>query len=162
MLPKRTLIFVVILALVGTVYFLFFHGDSFKGDPVEFTIFSQGSFGGHGDEKGRFVIRNADEWEGIWQKLHSNVEPLPNPPAVDFGEKMMIAVFSGQRPTDGHSVNVLSVREQGNELKVFIEETKPGRNCAVVQVITNPYVIIQTDSFEGAVEYDVRENVLDC
>lgn len=161
MLPKKTLIFILILALVGSIYFLFFSGDSFRGEPVEFIIFNEGDFGGY-EGKGNFVIRNTEEWQGAWEKLHSNIVPQPKPPIIDFSKNVMIVIFSGEKPTGGYSVSVSSIKESSNSLFVFIKESRPGQNCQVTQAITKPYTIIQTDFFEGEVIFEVKEVIYDC
>ena len=43
-------------------------------------------------------------------------------PAVDFETRMVAAVFAGERPTPGFSVEVIGTRREGSDLVVLVEE----------------------------------------
>jgi hypothetical protein len=60
----------------------------------------------------------------------------------------------GERATAGYGIKVLSVEDNEGNTNILVEETKPGKDDMVAQVITYPYVIIQmggiTDNFNIA------------
>ena len=60
----------------------------------------------------------------------------------------------GERSTAGYGITVISVEDNEGNTNILVEETKPGKDDMVAQVITYPYVIIQmggiTDNFNIA------------
>ncbi len=57
----------------------------------------------------------------------------------------------GQRPTAGYGIKVLSVEDNEGKTNITVEETEPGEDEMVAQVITYPYTVIRmtgiTDNF---------------
>ncbi len=49
----------------------------------------------------------------------------------------------GERATAGYGIKVLSVEDNEGRTNILVEETKPGKDEMVAQVITYPYVLIQ-------------------
>jgi hypothetical protein len=67
---------------------------------------------------------------------------------------MAIGVFSGSRPTAGHSVEVTRVEKQGDELVVTYRERGPAPDDMVAQVLTTPFHIVQTALHTGPVRFE--------
>src|SRR5699024_1964521 len=60
--------------------------------------------------------------------------------------KTYVIITLGQKPTGGHGVDITQIAEDTDEtVTVSYEETEPGRNDAVTQVITYPLAIAKTD-----------------
>ncbi|HQK94292.1 MAG TPA: protease complex subunit PrcB family protein [Armatimonadota bacterium] len=101
----------------------------------------------------RQVIRTEDEWKALWERHTQPFEPRPELPQVDFGKSMLIVVFSGEKPTGGHSVRVETVRETKDGLDVTFRVTKPDEGMMTTQAFTQPYDIVVVDNTEGELRF---------
>ena len=91
----------------------------------------------------QLVIESQNEWEEFWSR-HGSVEfPPPMLPQVDFSEGMVIAVFSGEKPTGGHSIEITEVEFAEDEVTIFFEEVLPEPREPVTEALTHPFHIIQ-------------------
>ena len=78
-----------------------------SAEPVERTIAS-GAMSGVMRPR-QEVLKTADAWQKVWNEHTARVQPKPPLPAVDFHKEMVVAIFMGQRPTGGYSVEVTEV-----------------------------------------------------
>ncbi|MEA5445163.1 protease complex subunit PrcB family protein [Gammaproteobacteria bacterium AB-CW1] len=104
------------------------------------------------------VIRDAEAFEGIWRQAGQRGEP----PAVDFEQFMVIAAFMGERRTGGYTVRVRSAERNEEGLKVRVRMEAPGRNCMVTQAFTQPFHLVRLPRVEGAVDFEVNQETVDC
>jgi len=49
----------------------------------------------------------------------------------------------GNMPTGGFAVNVANVATDGTQISVFVDDVGPGPKCNVIQINTNPFVIVK-------------------
>lgn len=89
----------------------------------------------------RLVIKDAQTWQDLW-KRHSPMRPMP---AVDFSTRMLIAVFAGEKATGGYAITIYKVAEEGKTITVHFHEISPPPDAIVVQVITQPYHIVEIE-----------------
>ena len=106
--------------------------------PVPFTVLAQGSFSGFSMQPDDVVVLRKSQFERLWAQ-HAGTTP----PAVDFAQESVIAVFMGNMPTGGFSVSVAHVETDGTQISVFVDNMSPGPKCNVIQVNTNPFVIVK-------------------
>jgi hypothetical protein len=102
------------------------------------------------EEPRTMVVRTAAEWSALW-KAHAGERTLP---AVDFTRSMVIAVFTGSRPTAGHGVEVVRVEKRDAGVVVIYREQRPAPSDMVAQVLTSPFHIVQTASHAGPVTFE--------
>lgn len=81
------------------------------------------------------VISSQEDWEKLWKKIPSESPP----PAIDFEKNSVVAVFSGEKPTAGYSVEIKKVKETAQGLQIIFQEKKPAKDRMVAQVLTQPY-----------------------
>lgn len=62
---------------------------------------------------------------------------------VDADGTYTVFIGLGERSTAGYGIKVLSVEDNEGNTNILVEETKPGKDEMVAQVITYPYVIVQ-------------------
>ena len=67
----------------------------------------------------RFVIRDRQSFAAVYA---AHAGPDAAVPAVDFDTRMVAAVFAGERPTPGFSVEVIGTRREGADLVVLLDE----------------------------------------
>jgi hypothetical protein len=64
------------------------------------------------------------------------------PPAVDFSARQLLLVSTGPRSSTGYDVEILSARENGDEIDVRVRERAPGLDEAVAPRVTYPYRLV--------------------
>ena len=105
------------------------------------------------DEPKQAVARSAAEFETLWRQ-HTGTTPVP---AVDFGSRMVVAVFLGTRPSAGYGAEIVRTRRAAGKLIVEWQERKPGRDEVSAQVITSPAIVASIPKFAGEVTFEKVE-----
>ncbi len=108
------------------------------------------------------MIRDQAAWGEAWQNLSSREFPPPSLPEVDFESQMVIAVFMGVKNSGGYATEITAIKEGGDSIAVFVEETSPGPNCAVTLALTSPFHIVKMKKSDKAVEFSVTQEVNEC
>ncbi|NHJ19656.1 MAG: protease complex subunit PrcB family protein [Candidatus Lokiarchaeota archaeon] len=106
---------------------------------LNFETIELGYFGAH-RERCDYIIQTQQEWEELWQKVHSSSS---EPPYVNFNSHLVIAVFMGERVTGGYRIEITSTRESGLFRWVYIRETSPSPFDCVTMALTQPYHIVK-------------------
>lgn len=95
------------------------------------------------------VIDNLEQWSNLWNQHTSNTEPPPPVPQVDFTRYIVVAVFTGEQPTGGYSVEILSVENGGSQTKeqgaiaITVRYRQPKAGELVTEALTYPYHMIR-------------------
>jgi hypothetical protein len=85
-----------------------------------------------------YIITSSAEFTELWKLIGAPGVP----PTIDFKTDSVIAVFTGNKPTAGYSIEVASV-EDGVSRKVQIMLANPGGSCLLAQSSTAPFQVIQ-------------------
>ena len=101
----------------------------------------------------RMVIGTASEWEAFWNEFAAALEPRPDPPAIDFGERMVIVAAMGERTTGGYTIAIDEVTEGEDGVTARVVETSPIASCFLAQVITAPVTAVSVTRREGSVVF---------
>lgn len=108
-----------------------------------------------GETTGVAVFRSSMEWETFWSENHENVHqrrPVPPIPSVDFGHRMLVAIFWG--PTSGCRTNTTAVaavghvERSGDGLHV---EVGPLPDFGYCRAMSYPVQVIEVPESDGAV-----------
>lgn len=105
-------------------------------------------------EPRRFVIRDRQSFNAVYA-AHAGQDAAV--PAVDFETRMVAAVFAGERPTPGFSVEVTGTRREGEELVVLVAERSSDPNRVVAQVVVSPYHIVTLPRDDGEIRFDLPD-----
>lgn len=105
------------------------------------------------------VITTSEEWADLWTEMFPT-EMIAS--AIDFEEKMIIAVFQGEKNTGGYSIEITEIIEKDNSLKVYIKETVPGENCILTQALTSPYHIVELDKTDKEIKFMRTQSTTEC
>jgi hypothetical protein len=97
------------------------------------------------------AIRTAQEWQDIWHQHSSHLTVSPGLPPVDFSKEMVIAIFQGNKPTGGFSIEILRVEKSEEKFLVFYKEVTPPPGSMVPQALTQPCHMIKLQRMEGEV-----------
>ena len=109
---------------------------------VNFTTIAQGTYSAYPTASKLAIARTA-EWEDLWQQHSSDDVPPPPVPKVDFTQDRVIAVFAGEKPTGGYSVEIISVETTNSQLVITVQYRQPRAEDIVTEAITHPCHIIK-------------------
>jgi uncharacterized membrane protein len=96
------------------------------------------------------IVRDEREWRALWL-AHAGLE-LPVP-AVDFETRMVAAVFAGERPTPGFTIEVTATRRDGMALALLVKEGHPEAGLAAAQLVVTPFHIVSLPRYDGDVRF---------
>lgn len=120
---------------------------------VDYTTMAQGDDSGYRIAS-RMVIDNDKQWADIWHEHASDLVPSPPAPKVDFAHEMVIAVFAGEKPTSGYSVEIVRVETQRSRVSygvLLVVKVRYRRIGNITEdVITKPYHIIRIPRIDFA------------
>ena len=94
-------------------------------------------------ERLQIVIREQSEWKDFWQRHASIRANQPPPPAVDFGDQIVVAVFLGDKPTGGYEIAIISVEQTNGVLTVSFSEKEPRPGAISTQAFTQAFHIVR-------------------
>jgi len=114
------------------------------------------------NEKGNYIIKNAEEWRDLWNKIYSAVIIKPEIPEIDFNKYMVVAVFNGFETSGGYDIEINKIGEKDNAVYVFVKKKLPGSGCLTSQSFSNPYHIIGFVKTEKEVLYVEKEETVNC
>jgi hypothetical protein len=95
------------------------------------------------------VARTAEEWSTLWGSL-----PIRRPmPKVTFESTMIAALFVGDRPTPGFSVEFTGVTIDGDTLVIEYVERTPPPDANNGPMVTTPYFVAGVPLHAGPVRF---------
>jgi hypothetical protein len=113
---------------------------------IPFTTIAQGTSSGY-QNADQLIIDTPEQWEQLWQEYTSDVIPPVETPPINFTENSIIAVFSGEKPTSGYGVEIVSVESRATSdcdlTRLIIRVHYCFPDSITQDVITHPYHIIQ-------------------
>jgi hypothetical protein len=121
---------------------------SAQAPQPSFTSIAKGNVSGQQTAK-QVTVRTAAEWKALW-KEHSPTEKMP---AVDFSRDMVVGVFLGTKPSDGHEVEIVGVRTEEKDLVVEYVQKQPGRGTMAAQILTEPFHLVSVPKHPGTVRF---------
>jgi hypothetical protein len=90
----------------------------------------------------QIVVRSPEQWKALWNK-HVAADPNSPPvPAVDFTNNIVAAVFSGEKPTGGYTVEITAAEKSDGALLIHYREMSPRPGGIVTQALTQPFHIV--------------------
>ncbi|MFN6480409.1 protease complex subunit PrcB family protein [Nostoc sp. DedQUE07] len=123
---------------------------------INFRTIARGTDSGY-QSASQMVINNSERWIDLWQQHTYNTEPPPPVPQVDFTSYGVVAVFAGEKPTSGYSVEILSAETSGSQtqeqLAITVQYRHPKAGDFVTEALTYPYHIIRIPKIDGRVVF---------
>lgn len=113
-------------------------------------------------DRRRLVIEDREGWLTFWEELNALVTPMPEPPAVDFATKLVIAASMGERATGGYSIRIDDISTDGELTRVVVVETAPGPACLTTQSFSAPATAVTVSRPIGDVEFVEQTEMNDC
>jgi hypothetical protein len=128
--------------------------------PASFETIGKHSLSGQ-REKQSYAVTTREEWQSLWDLVHTHVIPKPDLPEVDFSQRMVIAVFQGEQSSGGFTITITDLVKNGKKLTAKITEVSPGTSCGVTAALTQPYHIVVTDKVRK-VKFKVKRETKEC
>ena len=119
--------------------------------PVTFTEISKGELfnGNYNPTQHGEVFNNATDWNNfknnIWQL--ANFRPESD---IDFNNDIVITVFDEPRSTGGHSIDITSVIDNGENVVVTFDKLMNGDDTAIP---TRPYHFVKIPITSKPIEF---------
>lgn len=134
---------------------------AFRAHDTKIVVIDQGTQSAIA--KQRFeVIQNPAAFTALWKEHSADEVPAPPVPIVDFSERMVLAVFAGQRSSGGYDIAVDRFEETPTKMNVVVRLTVPGRGCMVSSVLTSPYQFVTTPLSPTQVTFKVEKVSRPC
>jgi PrcB C-terminal len=147
---------ITVLVTLGSSELLSASRDSSKDKimQIPFSTIDKGVRSGIRERK-FLLIRTEKEWENLWRLHKAPFVPEKRIPLIDFGQEMIVAVFSGEKKTGGYSIEITKIQEdrKSMELIVLFHETRPPSNAMVTQALTQPYHIAKMARTDSTVKF---------
>ena len=110
---------------------------------VNFSLIEQGQLYGNGAEnieKSNLIIQDISSWNDLIDKMNTvnNVSDNFTETDIDFSQYLIIAVFDEIYNNGGHSIDIVSILENENNISVKIDNLMTGDASSV---ITQPFHI---------------------
>ncbi len=130
-----------------------------SGNELNFETVLKDGYSGNKERK-NYVITSQQEWISMFEKIW--FEQTAGTPLIDFNKHMLIAVFQGEYPTGGYSIEITKIIETKNNLEVFVKEAYPGPRCIVTEAFTRPYHIVKVQRSDKEVVFKIEKVVTVC
>jgi len=134
----------MVIMLMAATIFLTVPAFAQLDNDVSFITILKGTDGGIDNPMDR-IITTDKEWQELWNDIHINKSYVPPPPRIDFTKSMIIIATMGMQPSPGHEIKITRITQVGNMVTVYIEETKPGKVCSPLTMISKPFHIVEAD-----------------
>ncbi len=113
-------------------------------------------------ERGQFHATTPQDWQELWQKLHSGTQTQPPIIPVNFDSNDVVAFVQGHHDTDGYSLRATAVLTSDTGSSLSFVEQAPGPLCPVSAKPSNRYLIIQVPKLTEPISYKVSDVAHDC
>ena len=109
---------------------------------VNYQLIHQGTYSGIREPIAKVITTEA-EWEELWKRHVSVIVPQPLLPKIDLNANVIAAIFSGEKKTSGYRIIVKSIKYDGQNIKITYHETQPPETSFTLQVLSQPYIMLQ-------------------
>ncbi|WP_315054981.1 hypothetical protein [Chryseobacterium indoltheticum] len=123
-------------------------------NQINFQLIGKGNLMGNYAAQQNTVITNTTQWNNFLNQIDS---PNNHPSAgftetnIDFNQFMVIVVIDAVYPNGEHSVDIMTVAENTQNIEVDVEKLLQGN---VTTVVTQPYHIVKIPKILKPVIFD--------
>jgi len=123
---------------------------------VEFTQIGQDNLYGNGQEnitKQNLVISESNSWNELIDKINTvyDVSSGFTETDIDFTNFMVIAIFDNIKPNGGHSIDIMKVLENKNQITITIKNVLKGD---ATTVMTQPFQIVKISKSDKLIIFE--------
>jgi len=101
------------------------------------------------------IIESEPGWVKLWEEHSGSLQADPQTrsfakepqaasttPTINFENFQVVAIFAGEKPTGGYSIEIISVQKISDKLIIQYKERAPSPNLMVIQILTQPFHIM--------------------
>ena len=121
-------------------------GNSLSFDPVVSDAFSGVKVAKN------VVVRDAAAWATLWAEHSARRTPAPELPKVDFGHRMLVAVFSGEQ-LGCHHLGIARVGVSGGALVVEYADQDVTMSALCIGAVSSGMQVVAVERSDAAVEF---------
>jgi len=110
---------------------------------------------------GNFIYKDRESLVEFWDNINFS-RPHVDLPEIDFEKNYVIASVSKEKPTSGYYLRLGHIKEEADDIKVYLEENSPGENCVNSQIITQPFVLYIVEATDEEFSFTTETSVTDC
>jgi len=129
--------------------------------PAEDVTLAKQSYSGM-DARERLTVQSANEWSGVWSRIHSTQSPIPPIVEPDFNTEVALVAAMGEKPSGGFTITIDSITRHERGSIVFVTEKSPGESCITPAVLTQAVHAIRAPRSEGMTWWRERTAVENC
>jgi len=104
-------------------------------------------------EASYMVFKNLVAWQKFSESDSDIYSEHPDIDMTDFSSNMLVAVFIGEKPTAGYSVEITEIDKGTDKIIVKYKINAPAKDSITAQVLTHPYCIKATATSTLPVEF---------
>ncbi|MDG2193900.1 MAG: protease complex subunit PrcB family protein [Polaribacter sp.] len=115
--------------------------SQFQSTEITPVLISKGEMfnGNYNPTKHNKIFDNSTEWNYFITDVWA-IATIPNEAIVNFDQHIVIATFDKPRSTGGHSIDIISITENSNNIVVIVEKLNNGD---LTQIPTRPYHFVK-------------------
>ena len=117
---------------------------------VKFEVLLDGAFSNI-SLPNQIVIRNSKDWLRLL-KIHGNTKGMKKK-SIDFDDNVVIAIFAGQQPSGGYSLNITNIKRIDENLFITVNFHQPAQNEKIGLALTQPFIILSTKKVDGKIVF---------
>ncbi|MBI5881673.1 MAG: protease complex subunit PrcB family protein [Elusimicrobia bacterium] len=112
-------------------------------------------------EQKMVAVHDSESLAQLWAKTYQGAPQALEIPAVDFTKETVVAVFLGEKPTPGYSVDLSLQQDPMNPSRLYVlyKELAPKTNAFRPQVVSRPFVIRKIPKAYKQVIFEVNQTV---
>ncbi|WMW81620.1 hypothetical protein RF679_04890 [Undibacterium cyanobacteriorum] len=96
------------------------------------------------------VIHDQSSWEKLWAEHDQGKQAIP---AIDFSQKMVIAVFSGLKPNGCYGIADVQIWRYNGSINVSVRESSPSPVALCALYLPSPAYLVAIDKTSEPVEF---------
>ena len=132
-----------------------------KATPIVFSEIQTGKNSSYTKYTTKEIV-NIKELSAVWINLFTKYDRKPPVPTIDFDNKMLVVIALGERNTGGYSIQVNSILETKNEIKINVSENKPGPTCLTSSVMVYPFQLIEIPKTAKKITFTKAVDIHEC
>jgi hypothetical protein len=142
----------------GNTFTMSIDSQEDKGTTIPFSVVATGTNTVTKFDDQMATISTQEDWKKLWENVKGKEDALPQ---IDFAKKSVVALFMGDQPTGGYSLEVSKVTESDRFI-VYVTVKSPGLGCMTTQSLTSPYTLITFDGNNKPVIYRTEQKIINC
>lgn len=107
------------------------------------------------------AVQSQEALDRLWNAPTALLE-RPSAPEIDFENYILLVAASGERPSSGYTIEIETVEELEDVIRVVVRNTEPGEGCMNLTVITTPHHIVKIERPSKNIVFNVSNRTNHC